>query len=94
MAEMNIAERRLPQDGRIAVTTRGRSVDMRVSSLPTQYGESVVLRILDKGGVRPQLDQLGFSERNLHVSQQLIRKPHGIFLATGPTGSGKTTTLY
>ena len=94
MAEMNIAERRLPQDGRISAVIEGRSVDMRVSSLPTQYGESVVLRILDKNGVRPQLDQLGFSERNLLTLGSLIRKPHGIFLATGPTGSGKTTTLY
>ena len=94
MAEMNIAERRLPQDGRISVTVEGRSVDMRVSSLPTQYGESIVLRILDKSGVRPQLSQLGFSERNLNALNGLIRKPHGIFLATGPTGSGKTTTLY
>ncbi len=94
MAEMNIAERRLPQDGRISVTVEGRSVDMRVSSLPTQYGESIVLRILDKSGVRPQLSQLGFSERNLKALNGLIRKPHGIFLATGPTGSGKTTTLY
>ena len=94
MAEMNIAERRLPQDGRISATIDGRCVDMRVSSLPTQYGESVVLRILDKNGVRPQLDQLGFSEHNLKRLNSLIRKPHGIFLATGPTGSGKTTTLY
>ncbi len=94
MAEMNIAEKRLPQDGRLSVTVEGRSVDMRVSSLPTQYGESVVLRILDKTGVRPQLDQLGFSERNLLTLNSLIRKPHGIVLATGPTGSGKTTTLY
>lgn len=94
MAEMNIAERRLPQDGRIAVQIAGRSIDMRVSSLPTQFGESVVLRILDKTGVRPRLDNLGFSEHNLRVLNDLIRKPHGIFLATGPTGSGKTTTLY
>ena len=94
MADMNIAERRLPQDGRIAVTIDNRSVDMRVSSLPTQYGESVVLRILDKGATRPNLDQLGFSEGNLRMMKSLIRKPHGIFLATGPTGSGKTTTLY
>jgi len=94
MAEMNIAEKRLPQDGRLSVTVGGRSVDMRVSSLPTQYGESVVLRILDKTGVRPQLDQLGFSERNLLTLNSLIRKPHGLVLATGPTGSGKTTTLY
>ena len=94
MAEMNIAERRLPQDGRISVTLEGRVVDMRVSSLPTQYGESLVLRILDKNGVRPELSQLGLSPRNLSAFSSLIRKPHGIFLVTGPTGSGKTTTLY
>ena len=94
MADMNIAERRVPQDGRIAVTIDGRNVDMRVSSLPCQYGESVVLRILDKGATRPSLDQLGFSERNLRLINSIIKKPHGIFLATGPTGSGKTTTLY
>ena len=94
MAEMNIAERRLPQDGRIAVTMDGRSIDMRVSSLPTQFGESVVLRILDKSGARPDLDELGFSPDNLRKLNAIIRKPHGIFLATGPTGSGKTTTLY
>ena len=94
MAEMNIAERRLPQDGRISVLLGGRGVDLRVSSLPTQYGESMVLRILDKSSVRPHLHQLGFSERNLKALNSLIRKPHGIVLATGPTGSGKTTTLY
>ncbi len=94
MAEMNIAERRLPQDGRLSVTSEGRTVDMRVSSLPTQYGESLVLRILDKNGVRPNLSQLGFSPPNLRALQSLVRKPHGIVLATGPTGSGKTTTLY
>ena len=94
MAEMNIAERRLPQDGRLSVTSEGRTVDMRVSSLPTQYGESLVLRILDKSGVRPNLSQLGFSPPNLRALQSLVRKPHGIVLATGPTGSGKTTTLY
>ena len=94
MAEMNIAERRLPQDGRISVLLGGRGVDLRVSSLPTQYGESMVLRILDKSSVRPNLAQLGFSERNLKALNGLIRKPHGIVLATGPTGSGKTTTIY
>lgn len=94
MAEMNIAERRLPQDGRISVTLEGRVVDMRVSSLPTQYGESLVLRILDKNGIRPELSQLGLSPRNLQMFSSLITKPHGIFLVTGPTGSGKTTTLY
>ncbi len=94
MAEMNIAERRLPQDGRIAVTMEARAIDLRVSSLPTQFGESVVLRILDKSGARPDLEQLGFSDVNLTRLNSIIRKPHGIFLATGPTGSGKTTTLY
>ena len=94
MAEMNIAERRLPQDGRISVLLGGKGVDLRVSSLPTQYGESMVLRILDKSSVRPQLSDLGFSERNLKSLNSLIRKPHGIVLATGPTGSGKTTTIY
>jgi type IV pilus assembly protein PilB len=94
MADMNISERRLPQDGRISVTIANRSVDMRVSSLPTQYGESVVMRVLDRGATRPSLEKLGFSERNLKQMRSLIRKPHGIFLATGPTGSGKTTTIY
>lgn len=94
MADINISERRLPQDGRISVTINNRSVDMRVSTLPTQYGESVVLRILDRGAILPSLDNLGFAERNLRQMKSLIRKPHGIFLATGPTGSGKTTTLY
>jgi type IV pilus assembly protein PilB len=94
MADMNISERRLPQDGRISVTINNRSVDMRVSSLPTQYGESVVMRVLDRGAMRPSLEKLGFSDRNLKQMRSLIRKPHGIFLATGPTGSGKTTTIY
>lgn len=94
MADMNISERRLPQDGRISVTINNRAVDMRVSSLPTQYGESVVMRVLDRGATRPSLERLGFSERNLKQMRSLIRKPHGIFLATGPTGSGKTTTIY
>lgn len=94
MADLNIAERRVPQDGRISVMMNGRTVDIRVSSLPTQYGESIVLRVLDKGTTRPTLDQLGFSEKNLRILNSIIRKPHGIILATGPTGSGKTTTLY
>ena len=94
MAEMNIAERRVPQDGRITVRTGGRSVDMRVSSLPSQHGEAMVLRILDRTSMRLDIDHLGFGERNIKTLHNLIRKPHGIFLATGPTGSGKTTTLY
>ncbi len=94
MADMNIAERRVPQDGRISVTLGGRQIDLRVSSLPTQYGEAVVLRILDRGSMRLDLDSLGFGDRNLRTLKSIISKPHGIFLATGPTGSGKTTTLY
>ena len=94
MADMNIAERRVPQDGRITVKTGGRTVDMRVSSLPTQYGEAIVLRILDRTSMRLDVNTLGFEERNLRTLHNLIKKPHGIFLATGPTGSGKTTTLY
>lgn len=94
MAEMNIAERRTPQDGRISVRLGGRTVDMRVSCLPTQYGEAVVLRILDRSVMLLDIDHLGFSERNLRSLKSIITKPHGIFLATGPTGSGKTTTLY
>jgi type II secretory ATPase GspE/PulE/Tfp pilus assembly ATPase PilB-like protein len=94
MAEMNIAERRVPQDGRISVRTGGRIVDMRVSSMPTQYGEAVVLRILDRTMMRLDVNHLGFSERNLRTLKTMISKPHGIILATGPTGSGKTTTLY
>jgi type II secretory ATPase GspE/PulE/Tfp pilus assembly ATPase PilB-like protein len=94
MAEMNIAERRVPQDGRITVRTGGRTVDMRVSSLPTQYGEAMVLRILDRSIMRLDIEHLGFGDRNLKTLNSIIKKPHGIFLATGPTGSGKTTTLY
>jgi general secretion pathway protein E len=94
MAEMNIAERRVPQDGRISVRVSGRTVDIRVSSLPTQFGESVVMRILDRSSMSLDLNDLGFEERNLRTLRGIIAKPHGIFLATGPTGSGKTTTLY
>jgi type II secretory ATPase GspE/PulE/Tfp pilus assembly ATPase PilB-like protein len=94
MADMNIAERRVPQDGRITVRKDGRSVDMRVSSLPTQFGEAVVLRILDRTSMRLDIDHLGFGDRNIKTLRNLIKRPHGFFLATGPTGSGKTTTLY
>lgn len=94
MSDMNIAERRVPQDGRITVKTGGRTVDMRVSSLPTQYGEAVVLRILDRTAMRLDVNHLGFGDRNLKTLHNVIKRPHGIFLATGPTGSGKTTTLY
>ncbi len=94
MAKLNIAERRLPQDGRIRLKVGEKEIDLRVSSIPIIYGESVVMRILDKEGIVIDLDQLGFSEETLTPFRNLIRKPHGIILVTGPTGSGKTTTLY
>lgn len=94
MAEMDIAERRVPLDGRIAARVDGRVIDFRVSTLPTQHGERAVLRILDKTGMLLSLDQLGFSPHDRKSFESLIRKPYGIILVTGPTGSGKTTTLY
>ncbi|MFQ5646981.1 MAG: type II secretion system ATPase GspE [bacterium] len=94
MADMNIAERRLPQDGRIKVNVMGRKVDLRVSCLPTMHGESVVMRILDQDSILLTLDDLGFTQSCRNYFEQLIDKPHGILLITGPTGSGKTTTLY
>ena len=94
MAGLDIAERRLPQDGRIALVMSGNPVDLRVSILPTMFGESVVLRVLDRTQVNLQMDMLGLQENDLHVVDQLIHKPNGIVVVTGPTGSGKTTTLY
>lgn len=94
MAGLNIAERRIPQDGRIQTTLAGRQVDLRVSSLPTQYGESVVLRVLDRSVVNLDLDVLGLPDNIKAYINHTIQKPHGIFIVTGPTGSGKTTTLY
>jgi len=94
MAQLNIAEDRVPQDGRIRVQTMGRFVDLRVSTLPTQFGESVVLRILDKSRVNLDLDLLGMPQDVSSALKTCIHAPNGIFLATGPTGSGKTTTLY
>ncbi len=94
MAELNIAERRLPQDGRIRVTAQGRRVDIRVSTVPTIHGESIVMRLLDRSSVFLPFDGLGFSSRTADAFDTLIRRPHGILLVTGPTGSGKTTTLY
>jgi general secretion pathway protein E len=94
MAQLDIAEKRLPQDGRIALRLAGRPVDVRVSTLPTGHGERVVLRLLDKQAGRLTLTALGMSAPTLAELQQLIRQPHGILLVTGPTGSGKTTTLY
>jgi general secretion pathway protein E len=95
MAKLNIAERRLPQDGRIKLKVLGKDIDLRVSTLPTLYGESVVMRILDKSNTNLyDIRRLGFPEDSLREFESLIRRPHGIFLVTGPTGSGKTTTLY
>jgi len=94
MAEMDIAERRLPQDGRIRVTISGRPIDLRVSTLPAVYGESVVLRILDKSSFIMGLKELGFHADDHRKFERLIKMPNGIILVTGPTGSGKTTTLY
>ncbi|NOY44838.1 MAG: type II secretion system ATPase GspE [Deltaproteobacteria bacterium] len=94
MAGLDIAEKRLPQDGRIRIKIAGKDIDIRVSVLPTAHGERVVLRLLDKSAVLLDLEQLGLEGERLEAFKNLIRKPHGILLVTGPTGSGKTTTLY
>lgn len=94
MAKMNIAERRLPQDGRIRINLKGREIDIRVSTVPTIFGESLVLRLLDRSSVFISLEELGFSSDMLKAFSRLISKPYGMILVTGPTGSGKTTTLY
>jgi len=94
MANMNIAERRLPQDGRIQKNIAGRHIDLRVSTLPTQFGESVVLRVLDRSTVNLDLEMLSLPDYIHSYLLELINRPNGIFIATGPTGSGKTTTLY
>lgn len=94
LANLNIAERRVPQDGRIRMTLDARPIDLRVSTLPTQFGESVVLRVLDKTVVNLDLAQLGMPDTVYHATREVIRRPNGVFIVTGPTGSGKTTTLY
>src|SRR3989338_3063351 len=94
MGELDIAEKRLPQDGRIKIKIAGKDVDVRLSVIPTAHGERLVLRILDKSSVRLDLKDLGFDDKTITVINQLIHKKHGIILVTGPTGSGKTTTLY
>jgi type IV pilus assembly protein PilB len=94
ISELNIAEHRIPQDGRIKMTIEGRAVDLRVSTLPTQFGESLVLRVLDKSAVNLDLDNLGLPENVKGGIRGAVRRPNGIFIVTGPTGSGKTTTLY
>ncbi len=94
MASLDIAERRLPQDGRIRLRVQGKEIDLRVSTVPTMHGESVVMRILDKGGVTLDFEKLGFAPDTLKSFIDVLMQPHGILLVTGPTGSGKTTTLY
>jgi type II secretion system protein E len=94
MSGMNISEKRLPQDGRINVRIKGEEIDIRVSTVPTVYGESVSLRLLTRGKIFLSLDKLGFAPRDEAMIREIIVKPHGIFLVTGPTGSGKSTSLY
>jgi type IV pilus assembly protein PilB len=94
MANLDIAERRMPQDGRIELNVNNQPIDLRVSVLPTMFGESVVMRVLDRSNVSLDLDKLGLREDDLTAIRQLIHKPNGIVIVTGPTGSGKTTTLY
>jgi general secretion pathway protein E len=94
MARLNIAERRLPQDGRIKLAVRGKDIDLRVATMPTMHGEAVVLRILDRGSVALDFTPLGFEDAALAAYREALTRPNGIILVTGPTGSGKTTTLY
>jgi type IV pilus assembly protein PilB len=94
MSNLDIAETRLPQDGRIELNVGGNPIDLRVSTLPTMYGESVVLRVLDRSNVALNLEQIGLRPEELKIMRHLLEKPNGIILVTGPTGSGKTTTLY
>ncbi len=94
MADINIAERRVPQDGRVGLVVGGKSIDLRVATLPTVYGEKVVIRILDKSSVLISLQNMGFSDHNFTRFESSFRKPYGMILVTGPTGSGKSTTLY
>ena len=94
MAKLDIAEKRLPQDGRLALKIGDHTIDVRVSTLPSNHGERIVMRVLDKKSASLNLEKLGLSQTNLKRMQSLIKHPHGIILVTGPTGSGKTTTLY
>src|SRR6185437_5755539 len=94
MAELDIAERRIPQDGRVSLTVEGRHVDVRVVTLPSVHGEGVVMRILDKESIRLELDKLGFQEQELERFRKAFSQAYGCVLTTGPTGSGKSTSLY
>ena len=94
IGRMDIAEKRLPQDGRVRIVAEGREIDLRVSSMPTLLGEKIVMRILDKANLSVRLEDLGFRRETLETFERMLRQPHGLVLVTGPTGSGKTTTLY
>jgi general secretion pathway protein E len=94
LSHMNIAERRLPQDGRIMTRVKGHELDLRVSTIPTVHGESIVMRVLDRDSIKLSLSVMGFSDDTLQLYQEMLARPHGVLLVTGPTGSGKTTTLY
>lgn len=94
IGRMNIAEKRIPQDGRVEMKVNDKDVDIRISTLPTVYGEKIVLRLLDKSNFNFTKDGLGFSKKNLDILNMILKQPHGMILVTGPTGSGKTTTLY
>ena len=94
IGKMDIAEKRLPQEGRVRIVAEGREIDLRVSSMPTLLGEKIVMRILDKQNLRARMEELGFRKEALLTFQRMLRQPHGLVLVTGPTGSGKTTTLY
>src|SRR5437879_3070750 len=94
MGSIDISEKRRPQDGRIKMTLAGKHYDLRVSIIPTNHGQSVVMRILDRGNIQVSIKDLGFGEEDYKRFQNIIKRPNGIFLVTGPTGSGKTTTLY
>jgi type II secretory ATPase GspE/PulE/Tfp pilus assembly ATPase PilB-like protein len=94
IGRMDIAEKRLPQEGRVRIVAEGREIDLRVSSMPTLLGEKIVMRILDKANLRVRLEDLGFRREALETFERMLRQPYGLVLVTGPTGSGKTTTLY
>jgi len=94
IGKMNIAEKRIPQDGRVETKINGRDIDMRISTLPTVYGEKIVIRLLDRSNFKFTKDALGFSQKDLNLFNQILAQPYGMVLVTGPTGSGKTTTLY
>src|SRR5438045_5795840 len=94
IGKLDIAEWRLPQEGRVHIIAEGREIDLRVSSMPTLLGEKLVVRILDKANLRVRLEDLGFRSEALESFKRMLQQPHGLVLVTGPTGSGKTTTLY